>query len=94
RVEPLDFNDSSFKYIISYLWWIDNRYLLIIVNFSPNLSKAHVRIDNINFGYDKWKFIDLLNEKDYQYEGKNLVEFGLYVELAAWKGHIFNIQKI
>ncbi|MFX1524711.1 MAG: alpha-amylase family glycosyl hydrolase [Promethearchaeota archaeon] len=94
RVEPLDFSDSSFKNIISYLWWIDKRYLLIIVNFSPNLSKAHIRIDNINFGYDKWKFIDLLNEKDYQYEGKNLVEFGLYVELAAWKGHIFNIQKI
>ena len=94
RINPVDSNDSSFNNIISYLWSVDNRNLLIVVNFSPDFSKAHIRIDPLDYGSDKWEFKDLLNKKKFQYEGKNLDEYGLYVELEAWKGHVFNIEKI
>ena len=94
RIDPVDSNDSSFNNIISYLWWLDNNYLLIVVNFSPNLSKAHIRIDPLDYGSDKWEFKDLLNKNEFQFKGKDLDEYGLYIELEAWKGHVFNIQKI
>ena len=38
-------------------------------------------------------FTDLLNEKEYKYNGKNLDENGLYVELDGWKSHIFGVRK-
>jgi len=93
RIDPVDSNDSSFKNIISYYWWIDNRYQMIVVNFSPYFSKAHIKIDSLYYGSDIWKFKDLLNKNEFQFEGKDLDEYGLYVELEAWKGHLFNIQK-
>jgi hypothetical protein len=94
RSDPVDSDDSSFNNIISYLWWVDNKYRLIVVNFSQYFSKAHVRIDPLDYGSDKWVFKDLLTENEFQFEGKDLDEYGLYVELEAWKGHVFNIQKI
>ena len=94
RIDPVDSNDSSFNNIISYLWWIDDKYRLVVVNFSPYFSKAHIRIDPLDYGSDKWAFKDFLTDNEFQFEGKNLDEHGLYVELAAWKGHVFNIQKI
>ena len=93
RIDPVDSNDSSFNNIISYLWWVDDKYRLVVVNFSPNYSKAHIRIDPLNYGSDKWAFKDFLTDNEFQLEGKNLEEYGLYIELAAWKGHVFNIQK-
>lgn len=94
RINPVDSIDSSFNNIISYYWWIDDKCLLIVVNFSSHFSKAHIGIDTIDFGSENWKFTDLLNRKEFQHEGKNLEEYGLYIELEAWKGHVFNIEKI
>jgi hypothetical protein len=94
RIDPVDSNDSTFNNIISYLWWVDDKNLLVVVNFSPNHSKAHIKIDPLNYGSDKWVFKDFLTNNEFQFEGKNLEEYGLYIELAAWKGHVFNIQKI
>jgi len=73
--------------------WSLCRIEMIVVNFSPYFSKAHIKIDSLYYGSDKWKFKDLLNKNEFQFEGKDLDEYGLYVELEAWKGHIFNIQK-
>jgi len=94
RIDPIDSNDSSYNNIISYIWWVDDKYRLIVVNYSPFFSKAHIRIDPLEYGSDKWTFKDFLSENELQFEGKDLDEYGLYVELEAWKSHLFNIQKI
>ncbi|MHA1487796.1 MAG: hypothetical protein ACTSSC_11585 [Promethearchaeota archaeon] len=46
-----------------------------------------------SYGISDWSFTDLLNEKEYKYNGKNLDENGLYVELDGWKSHIFGVRK-
>jgi len=94
RIEPVDSEDSSFSNIIAYIWLVEGKYRLIVVNFSPYFSKAHIRIDPLDYGSDKWSFKDLLTENEFQFEGKNLDKYGLYIELTAWKGHVFNVQKI
>jgi len=94
RIDPIDSGDYSFNNIISYFWWVDDKYRLVVVNFSSHFSKAHIRIDPLDYGSDKWAFKDFLTDNEFQFEGKDLEEYGLYIELAAWKGHVFNIQKI
>ncbi|MFX1408540.1 MAG: hypothetical protein ACFFBW_16435, partial [Promethearchaeota archaeon] len=86
--------DDTFKNIIAYQWVVENQHLLIVVNYSLQTSKAHIKVKGLNYGITKWKFLDVLNKKEYIYEGKDLDEYGLYVELEAWKGHIFEIQKL
>ena len=41
-----------------------------------------------------WRFTDLLHNKEYKYSGKDLSLYGLYVELDAWKSHVFEIQEV
>ncbi|MHA1468672.1 MAG: hypothetical protein ACTSP6_11435, partial [Promethearchaeota archaeon] len=93
-VKPSDSNDTSFGNIISYQWLKDEQRLLIVVNYNPNPSKAHVIINEIAYGIFDWCFTDLLNEKEYKYKGADLDENGLYVELEGWKSHIFRVDKV
>lgn len=89
----VNLNNSSFSNIISYLWWVNDNYRLIVVNYSPNPSKAHIKISPFHFDTNRWIFTDLVLKKSYIYNGEDLYKYGLYVDLNAWKGHIFNIKK-
>ncbi|MFX1379716.1 MAG: alpha-amylase family glycosyl hydrolase [Promethearchaeota archaeon] len=93
EVIPIVDEDDSSLNIISYLWWIGSSYRLIVVNFSPNYTKAHVKIRPFHFDTFKWRFTDLLDNRVYTYNGEDIYKYGLYIELDAWKGHIFKISK-
>jgi hypothetical protein len=93
-VASIDESDDSYRNIISYLWEIENSYKLVVVNFSSLHSRAHIKIDQIIYGSDNWTFTDLLTEKSYTYKGDDLSEFGLFIDLPEWKGHIFEIKNI
>ncbi|MFX1360433.1 MAG: hypothetical protein ACFFB1_17180, partial [Promethearchaeota archaeon] len=92
NVNPVD--DNTFNNIIAYQWWTDKERLLIVVNYSIRSSKAHVVLKELDYGISNWSFIDLFNQKEYSYKGQDLKENGLYTELEAWKGHIFQIKKL
>ncbi len=93
KTESVGSDNSSFLNVISYLWSTNNKYRLIVVNYSQDPSKAHVRIKPFHFNTSKWKFTDLLSQKSYTYNGEDLYKYGLYVELDPWNGHIFDIGK-
>ena len=93
KVKPVDPNDNSFNNIISYQWWTDKGRLLIVVNYSLITSKAHLIIEDIDFGLFDWKFTDLFTRNEYIYKGEDLRENGLYIELEGWNSHIFRVEK-
>jgi hypothetical protein len=93
KTESFNSKDNSHLNIISYLWWFNNNYRLIVVNYSPHPSKGHVRISPFHYNTYKWTFKDLLHQKSYIYKGEDLYKHGLYVELNAWNGHIFDIMR-
>jgi len=94
ETKPAGISDNSYNNFISYQWVTKDQRLLIAVNYSSSSSKAHVIIDNINYGLFDWRFTDLLTGNDYNYRGKDLNENGLYVELDGWKSHIFRVEKV
>ncbi|MFX1317131.1 MAG: hypothetical protein ACFE9T_14820, partial [Promethearchaeota archaeon] len=94
EVKPIEISDSSYTNIISYFWGTNSLYKAIVVNYSPYLAKAHIKINHLDFGYSNWKFSDLLTQKDYVYKGDDLNKYGLYVDLSAWNGHVFEIKRI
>jgi len=91
---PINGDDRSYKNLVAYQWWKDTKRRMIVVNYSLRPSKAHIQIENIDYGNSKWQFNDLISEQNYSYFGDNLSKNGLYVELAPWKGHIFDVKKI
>ncbi|MEJ2249481.1 MAG: alpha-amylase family glycosyl hydrolase [Candidatus Lokiarchaeota archaeon] len=93
EVSNIDSYEYSSENLISSQW--KNKYLkyLIVTNFSPYKSKGNVLIKKNPFGETNWEFNDLLNQKTYTYNGKDLERYGLYVELDAWKSHIFEVKR-
>lgn len=92
KVEPSgDFSNTN---LITFVWQNEENYFLIVVNFSPYLAKGNVRIKNLNYGLTEWSFTDLLTQNVFVYEGEHLDAHGLYIELPAWNGHIFDLQKM
>ncbi len=94
EVKLIEISDSSYTNIISYFWGNNSLYRVIVVNYSPNPAKAHIKINQLNYGSSKWNFSDLLSKKEYTYKGDDLNKYGLYVDLPAWNGHIFDIKRM
>ncbi|MFX1340218.1 MAG: alpha-amylase family glycosyl hydrolase [Promethearchaeota archaeon] len=94
RVDQISNENRSSTNLIAYLWFVNELYQLIVVNFSPYPSQGHIRIDEIDYGISDWNFSDLLTQKTYTYNGQNLGKFGLYIDLLPWKAHIFDIKRL
>ena len=92
KVEPVG-KDASYENLIAYMWEINNLRQLTVVNFSTYLTQGHIRIGGLHYGSNNWTFTDLLTQKKYTYKGEDLDNYGLYVDLDAWEGQIFDIKK-
>jgi len=92
-IKPAGQNDDSYNNLITYQWLTEDQILLITVNYSSTLSKAHIITNDITYDNNNWRFIDLLAGKEYRYKREDLEQFGLYVELDSWKSHIFRVEK-
>ncbi|MBD3195644.1 MAG: alpha-amylase [Candidatus Lokiarchaeota archaeon] len=79
--------------LIAYIWRMNRKNVLIVVNFGDTDIKGHVSIPNIDFQDYSWKFKDVLTDKIFEYNGEDLKSNGLYVELNPWRGHLFQIIK-
>ncbi|MFW9930789.1 MAG: alpha-amylase family glycosyl hydrolase [Candidatus Thorarchaeota archaeon] len=91
---PVGGDERSYKNLVAYQWWNNTKRRVIIVNYSLRPSKAHIKIEHIDYGNSKWQFNDLLSDKKYSYIGEDLTNYGLYVELEPWRGHIFEVTEI
>lgn len=91
EIYPLNDNDNFYLSLLAYLWQFNNNNHLVVVNYGAYSSKAHIKINGLEFGNGEWIFEDVLNKKIYLYDGKNIHDFGLFVELSPWKAHIFKL---
>ncbi|TFF87264.1 MAG: alpha-amylase [Promethearchaeota archaeon] len=92
KVEPVG-KDASYENLIAYIWEINNLRQLTVVNFSTYLTQGHIRIGGLHYGSNNWTFTDLFTQKKYTYKGEDLDNYGLYVDLDAFQGHILDIKK-
>jgi hypothetical protein len=91
-LDPVD--DNSYNEAIAYVWFLNEKIKLIVINYSLKHIKAHVKIPNIDYKSSYWIFRDILHKREYRYSGKDLSLYGLYIELDAWKSHVFEIQEV
>jgi len=92
KVNPGD--DNTHENIIAYQWWTEKDRLLIVVNYSLQISRAHIILEELDYGIADWSFNDILNQKKYSYNGQDLKDKGLFVRLDPWKGHLFQVRKV
>jgi hypothetical protein len=64
---------------------------LVVVNYSPHQGQCYVRLPWEGLSGKQIRFEDQLNESKYQHSGEDLDQFGLYLDMAAWKTHVFKV---
>lgn len=90
-VFSIDSHNNTNINLIAYTWFTNKLRIVLVTNYSQIRSQGHVYIPDLKYNEKKWKFKDLLTQQEFKYEGKNLQNYGLYVDLKPWNSHFFNI---
>jgi hypothetical protein len=67
--------------------------LLVAVNYSAHRSQCYVRFPSARLGHGKWRLEDLLGDARYERDGDDLEARGLYLDVAPWQYHAFEMTR-
>ncbi len=69
----------------------DNERALVVVNYGelPAQARVHVSWDELRGG--TWRLDDRLSGEAYERDGNEMRNSGLYVDLAPWQCHVFQV---
>jgi hypothetical protein len=87
--------NSSSSAFIAFAW--QNRggdRLLVAVNYAPHQSQCYVRLPFQDLNVKLWRLQDLLSDARYDRDGNGLQSHGLYLDLAPWQYHVFEMSAI
>jgi hypothetical protein len=78
---------------IAYTWQdAGGERLLVCVNYSAHSSQCFVRFPFSDLGNKQWRLQDLMSEAQYDRDGNDLQTRGLYLDVPAWKYHVFEMK--
>ena len=87
-----DGNGSSDAFL-SYAWQDSGgERLLVSVNYAAHNSQCYVRLPFSDLGRGRWRLQDLLGEARYDRDGNDLQSRGLYLDMAPWQYHVFEMR--
>jgi hypothetical protein len=64
----------------------------VIANLSAATAEGNVKLDDHVSAQAHYRCLDLVNDRNYEGAGQDLVKSGLFVRLEAWRSHIFAIS--
>lgn len=78
---------------IAFIWeGKDERLLLITVNYAPEQGQCYVRLPFESLRGSRYQLQDLMSDISYHRLGDKLISRGLYLDVSAWKYHVFDIS--
>jgi hypothetical protein len=85
--------NSSNDAFIAFSWHHTNgEHLLVVVNYAPHQAQCYVRLSFPELGGRLWRLRDLMGEAQYERDGNGLQSSGLYLDLAPWQWHVFELK--
>lgn len=84
--------NGSHNALIAMIWCgADDRRCLVTVNYAPHRSQCYCRLPLPAPVDGSWRLTDLLGEDRYYRNGSELSSKGLYLDLAPWQYHVFEV---
>jgi hypothetical protein len=72
----------------------DGTRLLVAVNFSAHDAQAFLELPWAELGGGCFRFRDRLGPWSYDRDGGDLSRRGLYLDVPAWRAHVFEVTRI
>ena len=91
--EPCGWPDNqSCQGILAWCWsHCDERYL-VVVNYQPQAAQARIVVPWDDLREKTWRLCDALSDDTYERSGSEMRDAGLYVDLAPWQYHLFELR--
>lgn len=85
-------DNSTHKRLVAWLRESDGERWIVVVNMADHTSQARIPLPGADLEGQDWQLLDPLNGEQYERVGDELRQPGLFVELAAWRYHVFRLQ--
>jgi hypothetical protein len=86
-----DGNWTSDSFVAGAWQGAGEQRLLVAVNYAPNRSQCWLRPSFAGLSGRCWRLKDLLGDAVYEREGDELAGRGLYLDVAPWQYHVFEL---
>jgi glycosidase len=83
--------NGSFDAFIAWAWQYSGARWWIAVNYAGHPSQCYVRLPFPDLGNGRWRLRDRLSDAQYERTGEELQSRGLYLDLAPWQYHAFDV---
>ncbi len=96
-IEPVSAwnGNGSWDNFIAYTWEsAEGNRKLIVVNYSAYASQCYLKLPFIDLPGKQWRLKDELGNFEYDRDGSELSSRGLYIAIAGWQYHMFDIQPV
>ena len=93
--EPAWDGNGSHTLLISHAW--NGGYLglrIVAVNLSSTQAQCRVRFDTNGLGGDQLRFRDLLGQERFLRRRQEIIDEGLFLDLAPYQAQIFAIDPV
>jgi hypothetical protein len=87
-------NFSSDAFIACAWDGLDGQRVLVAVNYAPHQSQCYLRLRLPEMGGRAWRLKDLMGAATYDRDGNDLQASGLYLDVAAWQYHVFDMSRL
>jgi hypothetical protein len=83
-----DLNASN-RSLIAYTWRSADERRLIVVNYSPSSAQGRVPLPDFDLRGQLWTLRDAVRQTEYERDGDEMADHGLYIDLMPWQAHLF-----
>ncbi|MBN1678728.1 MAG: alpha-amylase [Anaerolineae bacterium] len=84
--------NNTHRNLIAYTWQHGDDRCLVIVNFSPLASQGRVVLHEFGLQGRVWTLRDVLHAVDYERDGNEIHQTGLYIDLKPWWTHVLELR--
>ncbi len=87
-------DNQSCQNVLAWCWVKDNERALIVVNYGQAPAQARVHVGWDELRSRQWRLDDELTADVYERDGNEMRDSGLYVDLAPWQCHVFEVRAL
>lgn len=78
--------------LIVFAWQSDNDRAVVAVNYAANQSQGHVPLPFADLAGKPWTLQDQLSSASYAWNGDDLLNRGLFLDMAPWQACVFRLM--
>jgi hypothetical protein len=87
-------DNPSFGNLLAWCWQQGEDRSIIVVNMSGATAQGRVHLPWNDLRESAWRLYDYLSDADFNRDGIEISEQGLYVGLEPWVGHLFWCSRV